>query len=151
MSAGEVHALAAECQGGVVFKGMCARAALWRGSAASFTDLTPKGCQTARISGAAGSYQVGVVRRKDATRSGVPAPGDRAAIWQGAADQWFDLNSLLPPDKYNASSAWAIEIGGERVRICGEASRYQVTNAGTTNESHVVPVVHPVLWTARLK
>jgi hypothetical protein len=150
MSAGEVRALTSDYEAGAAFKGMCARAALWRGTAASFTDLTPKGCQTARILAAAGRYQVGVVRSKDATRSGVPAPGDRAAIWQGAADTWFDLNSLLPPDKYNASSAWAIEIGDQAVRICGEASRYEITNGGTKHESHVVPIAHPVLWTARL-
>jgi hypothetical protein len=150
MSAGEVRALTPDYEAGAAFKGMCARAALWRGTAASFTDVTPRGCQTARILAAAGSYQVGVVRSKDATRSGVPAPGDRAAIWQGAADKWFDLNSLLPPDKYNASSAWAIEIGDQTVRICGEASRYEVTNGGTKHESHVVPIAHPVLWTARL-
>jgi hypothetical protein len=66
-------------------------------------------------------------------------------------DAQFDLNSLLPPDKYNASSAWAIEIVEQVVRICGEASRYEVTNAGTKHESHVVPIANPVLWTARLR
>ena len=44
-----------------------------------------------------------------------------------------------------------IEICGDAVRVCGEASRYEVRGAGTPQESHYVPVAHPVLWTARLR
>jgi hypothetical protein len=150
MHGSEVHALTADYQVGAAFKGMCARAAVWRGTAASFSDLTPVGFQTARLFGCAGDYQVGFVRRKDTTRNGSAGCDGRATVWQGEADRCFDLNSLLPPDKYNASTAWAIEIRGNELRICGEASKYEVTDAGTRLESHVVPLAHPVLWTARL-
>jgi hypothetical protein len=146
----EVRALTETYQAGVAFKGMCARAALWRGTAASFTDLTPGGFQTARIFGAAGDLQVGCVRKKDTTPDGGTGSDDRAAVWQGSADRWFDLNDLLPSDIYNASTAWAIEIRGQDVLICGGAIRYEASHPGTGQESHAVPVMHPVLWTARL-
>jgi len=68
----------------------------------------------------------------------------------GNADRWFDLNALLSTKKYNASVAWAIEIRGDAVHACGEASWYEVSDPGTAQESHFVPVAHPVLWTARL-
>ena len=150
MFASEVRALTDTYQAGVAFKGMCARAALWRGTATSFSDLTPAGFQAAQIFGAAGPYQVGLVRRKDTTRNGSTGCDDRAVVWQESADRWFDLNDLLPPDTYNASTAWAIEIRGQDVRVCGAAIRYEATHAGTKHESHAVPVSHPVLWTARL-
>jgi hypothetical protein len=150
MPASEVQALDGELQIGIVWKGMCARAAFWRGTAASFVDLTPAGIQTARALGAAQGYQVGFVRTRDNTRNGNAGCDNRAVLWQGAADRWVDLNALLPADKYNASTAWAIDIRGDSVRICGEASRYEADRAGTPQESHFVPVAHPVLWTARL-
>ena len=145
----EVRALTETYQAGVAFKGMCARAALWRGTAASFADLTPKGFQTARIFGAAGPFQAGFVRKKDTTPDGGSGSDDLAVIWQESADRWFNLNDLLPSDTYNASTAWAIEIRGDEVRICGGAMRYEATHPGTKQESHAVPVMHPVLWTAR--
>ena len=150
MPASEVRALTEAYEAGVAFKGMCARATLWRGTAASCSDLTPDGFETARIFGASGPYQVGFVRRKDTTRNGSTGSDNRASLWRGTAGAWFDLNSLLPSDKYNASSASALEIRGQQIRICGEASRYEAAHAGTRNESHAVPVAHPVLWTARL-
>lgn len=150
MSASEVQALDGELQVGIAFKGMCARAGLWRGTAASFQDLTPKGFQAGRALGAARGFQVGFVRVKDTTRNGSTGDDNRAVIWQGAADRWFDLNALLPPKTYNASVAWAIEIRGDTVQVCGQASRYELSHPGTPQESHAVPVAHPVLWTARL-
>ncbi len=146
----EVQALDGELQIGIAWKGMCARAGLWRGSAASFCDLTPKRFQSGRAFGGTQGFQVGFVRAKDTTRNGSTGDDNRAVLWQGAADRWFDLNALLPPKKYNASVAWAIEIRGDVVHVCGEASRYEVSHPGTPQESHVVPVAHPVLWTARL-
>lgn len=146
----EAHALDGATQAGHVFKGMRARAALWRGTAASFVDLTPAGFETGRIHAAAGGFQAGMVREKDHMKNGTPGSDDRAALWQGAADRWMDLNALLPADKYNASTAWGMEIHDGELRICGEASRYEVSDPGTPRESHFVPVAHPVLWTARL-
>ena len=142
----EVHAIDGETQAGVAFKGLCGRAALWRGSAASFVDLTPAGFETSRAFGATNGYQVGFVRQKDTTRNGSTACDDRAALWHGAADDWTDLNVFLG-DAYNASVAWAIETGDGELRIGGEASRFEASDAGTPRESHAVPVAHPVIWT----
>jgi len=74
---------------------------------------------------------------------------DEAALWHGNADDWFSLNSVLPGDSgSNASVAWSIERDGERVRICGEASRCEGSGAGTDRESHFVPEAHAVIWTS---
>lgn len=148
--ASEIEALDGEYQIGSVFKGMCARAGLWQGSAASFRDLTPKGFQTARAYGAAQGLQVGMVRVKDVTRNGSTGCDNRAVLWEGAPDRWVDLNAMLPPD-YNASVAWAITVSGNEIRICGEASRYEATHAGSANEDHCVPIAHPAVWSARLR
>ena len=150
MQMSEVQALDGEFQVGAVFKGFRARAALWRGTAESFVDLTPAKFETGRVAGAAHGYQVGFIRQKDTTRDGSGGSDNRAVIWQGAADRWFDLNALLPSDRYNASSASAIDIRGDVVQVCGQAIRYELYHPGTPQESHAVPVAHPVLWTARL-
>jgi hypothetical protein len=146
----EVQALDGDLQVGSAFKGFRAHAGFWRGSAESFTSLTPKGFQTSRAHDATHGYQVGSVRVKEATRGGSGGSDDRAVIWQGAADRWFDLNALLPSSKYNASSASAIDIRGDVVQIGGRAIRYELYHPGTPQESHAVPVAHPVIWKARL-
>jgi hypothetical protein len=150
LPASEVQEFDGELQIGIAWKGMCARAGLWRGTAASFRDLTPKGFASGRAYGGTRGFQVGFVRAKDTTRNGSTGNDNRAVLWHGAADRWFDLNALLPAKKYNASVAWAIELRGDAVYVCGEASRFEVRDPGTPQESHVVPVAHPVLWTARL-
>src|SRR5262249_8119714 len=150
MPMSEVQALDGELQIGIAFKGMCARAALWRGTAASFCDLTPQGFESARALDGMNGFQVGFVRVKDTTGNGGTGEDNRAVLWQNAANRWFDLNALLPEKKYNASVAWAIEIRDDIVRICGEASRYELKNPGTPYETHMVPVAHPVLWSSRL-
>lgn len=149
-SMSEVQSLDGDLQIGVAFKGMCARAGTWRGSAATFADLTPPGFETGRAIGGAGGYQVGFVRVRDTTKDGGGGSDNRAVLWQGSADCWLDLNAMLPATKYNASVASAIEIQGGTVYICGEASRFEIDRLGTPYETHVVPVAHPVLWTARL-
>lgn len=146
----EALALDGETQVGITFKGSAARAALWRGTAASFVDLTPAGFEVGRALDAAGGSQVGFVRRKDVTRNGSSNLADQAVLWQGTSDRWFDLNALLPPaGGLNASVAWAIEWLDDRVQICGEASRYEVSDPDTDRESHVQPEVQAVIWTAR--
>lgn len=149
MSMSEIQDLDGELQIGTAFQGLRARAGFWRGSAESFTDLTPKGYQTARASGGMQGYQVGFVRRKDLTSGGSGGSDNCAVIWQGSADCWVDLNALLPSVKYNASRALAIDIRGDVLQIGGEASRYELYHPGP-QESHAVPVAHPVIWTARL-
>jgi hypothetical protein len=93
---------------------------------------------------------VGFVRRKDTTPNGSGGDDNRAVLWQGAGDRWFDLNALLPAKTYNASVAFAIEFRDNMVLICGEASRYEIKDPGTPQECHIVPIAHPVLWTAQL-
>jgi hypothetical protein len=146
----EVDGLDDGLQIGIAWKGLCARAALWRGDAASFTDLTPHGFETAGAHAGARGWQVGYVRAKDTTRDGSTGSDNRAVLWQGAPDRWVDLNALLPARRYNASVAWAIAVVGDELRVCGEASRYEARDPDTARESHFVPVAHPVVWTARL-
>jgi hypothetical protein len=144
----EIQALDGDLQIGTAFKGFRARAGVWRGTPDSFIDLTPNGYQTARAGGGQRGYQVGSIRKKDTTRGGSGGSDNCAVIWQGAADRWFDLNALLPSSKYNASTASAIHIKGDVLQIGGEASRYELYHEGP-QESHAVPVAHPVIWTAR--
>ena len=151
MAMSEIQAIDGEWLIGIAFKGMRARAGLWRGTGSSFEDLTPKRFQTARAVGGARGFQVGFVRAKDTTPNGSSGSDNRAVIWQGAADRWMDLNTLLPVEKYNASVAWSIDIRGDVVQVCGEASRYEATKPGTKFEDHAVPMAHPVIWTARLR
>lgn len=146
----DAYALDADNQVGVAFKGLTARAALWRGTAAAFVDLTPLGYEVGRVFHAAGGWQAGLVRREGVTRNGSSSLADQAALWQGSNDRWFDLNSLLPPRSgLNASVAWSIDCRGDSVQICGEASRYEVSDPGTDRESHFVPIAQAVVWTAR--
>lgn len=150
MTMSEVHDLDGELQIGSVFKGMRAQPAVWRGSAASFSSLIPKGFQTGVAYSGAGGFQVGYVREKEMTANGTPGSCNRAVLWQSDANRWIDLNALLPEKKYNASIAWSIELSGDDVRVCGQADYVEIQNSGTKNESHAVPVSHPVLWTAKL-
>jgi hypothetical protein len=71
-------------------------------------------------------------------------------LWLGAAERRVDLHALVPPP-FNASVAWATEVGEGVLRICGEANRYEVADAGTDRESHFLPEARAVLWTARLR
>ena len=150
MAMGEVRALDGDTQVGTVWKGFRSRAALWRGTAASFVDLTPAKFEAGAASGAASGYQVGSIRAKDNTRGGSPGSDNRGVIWQGAVDRWFDLNALLPSEKYNASIAIAIDIRNGVVQVCGQAIQYELSHGGTPQEGHAIPVAHPVVWTARL-
>ena len=150
MPISQVQSFDDEYQIGIAWKGMRARAALWKGSAESFIDLTPKGFETSSAYSGRQGYQVGSVRPKDLTRSETPGYDNRAVLWQGDSNHWFDLNGLLEPKGYNASVAWAIEVIDGKLHICGEALKYEVGNPGTPSESHFLPVAHPVLWTAHL-
>jgi hypothetical protein len=99
-------------------------------------------------------------RRRLSQRHGRHSPGrqrgaaslaDQAALWQGANDRWIDLNALLPAQSgLNASAACSIECRGGRMYICGEASRYEVSDPDTDRESHFRPASKAVVWSARL-
>jgi hypothetical protein len=145
----EIFAIDGEFQVGVAFKGIKARAGLWRSTAASFVDLTPADYEVGRAFHSSGGWQVGFVRRLDMTRNFSSNLLDEAALWRGSSDDWFNLNSVLPASSgLNASVARAIERAGGQVRICGAASRCEVSDAGTDRESHFVPEARAVIWTA---
>ena len=145
-----VQAIDGAQQIGQAWSGMCPRAALWEGTAASFRDLTPDGFEAGGALDGTHGFQVGFVRARDTTPNGSSGSDNRAVVWQGGAGRWFDLNALLPAGKYNASLASAVEVRGDAVLISGEASRYESMHPGTPQETHTVPVAHPVLWSARL-
>jgi hypothetical protein len=149
MPASEVYAIDGDRQIGYAFKKLAARAVVWQGTAASAVDLTPDGFEESRAFDGAHGYQVGLVRERSTTRNGSSACDDRAAIWQGAADRWFDLNALLPKP-FNSSNAWALHVTGDRILICGEARQVETSDAGTPRESHYVPAAQAVLWTATI-
>lgn len=148
MPSSEVHALDGERQVGIAFKQLSARAVLWQGTAASARDLTPVGFEESRAFDGACGWQVGLVRERSSTRSGAGASDDRAVIWQGAPDCWFDLNALLPAP-FNASTAWGLCVTANEVLVCGEASRVETSEAGTARESQYVPLAQAVLWRAQ--
>ncbi len=151
MPASEVRVLDNELQAGTAFNGMCARAVLWNGSVESFRDITPSGFQTGRIYGGKLGYQVGFVRKKDTTKNGSSGVDNRAMLWQSSAENCFDLNSLFQPNTHNASVAHSIEIAERKIKIGGQACRYEVTDANTPHESQTMPVAQPVVWTACMK
>lgn len=149
MPASEVHALDGALQVGYAFDERAARAMLWHGTAASARDLTPAGHAEARAFDGTNGYQVGFVRARLTTPSGLSAFDNRAVIWQGTPDSCFDLNAVLPAP-FNASVAWALCFTDDTVKVCGEALRVDVSDAGTAREYHGVALAQAVVWTARL-
>lgn len=149
----EVAACDGEAVAGVAFRGTKARAALWGGSSSSsFVDLTPEGFQVGHVLAAAHGFQVGAVRDTDVTGSGMASLADRAALWRGTAGSFVDLNALLPPESgLQASKAYGLERQGDRLVVCGEASRFEVSDAGTDRESHVQPERQAVVWSVQIR
>lgn len=148
MPASELYALDGELQVGYAFADDGARALLWRGTADSVRDLTPTGFTEARAFDGADGFQAGFIRPRASTPSGVAALDDRAVLWHGAADRWWDLNAVLPTG-FNASVAWAVHVTDDSVSVCGEARQIVVQNEGTDQESHGLEHSQAVLWTAR--
>jgi len=72
------------------------QAILWRGSAASFVNLTPTSGREAWALGVSDGTQVGVVVVSDGEA--------HAAMWKGSADGWIDLN---PAGAYSSSATCA--------------------------------------------
>ena len=96
-----------------------ARAALWTGSAASFVDLTPRGCRDSWAYACARGRQVGW-----ATRSAKGARS-RAILWSGSAADYLDLQDLVPPP-WNRSSAVDIAVDGASLKIVGTISQLAI-------------------------
>jgi hypothetical protein len=132
-----------------VWTGRGGRAALWRGSAASFVDLSPADQEGARAGDCAGGYQVGHCQAALATRGEVASLALRAALWAGTADSHVDLQAFVPPP-WNASSASAVEVRGDRLRIVGEVTQFVVEGELTPSEQHLMVAEAPGVWEAIL-
>ncbi len=89
-----------------------AHAGLWTGTAGSFVDLHPAGAIESVALGVSGGRQVGWV-------SFMPY-GEQASIWDGTADSYFNLHSLLGPG-YSSSRANGIEVVNGEIRVVGNA------------------------------
>jgi len=115
-------------QVGLVWSKEGAHGALWKGSAASLVDLTPKGFKSARALDCAGGFQVGFTMKRECLASGIASLEGRAVLWHGS-NAYLDLQELLPAP-WNASSAQKLEISGDTLRICGTASQVATSGAG---------------------
>ncbi len=124
-------------------------AALWRGDAASFVDLTPKGNERAHADDCAQGYQVGYCQAKLDTRGGFASMATRATLWAGTAASHVDLHAFVPAP-WNASTADAIEVSDGRLRIVGEASQFSVRGELTKQEEHLIVAQVPIVWEAQL-
>lgn len=120
-------------------------AALWRGSAESFIDLTPEGHESAHASGCARGLQVGHVQIKATTASGAGSMATRAALWRGSSASFVDLHSFVPAP-WNASSAAAVEVRDGLVRIVGTLTQFAATNELTPRESQYLVANQPAVW-----
>ncbi len=120
-------------------------AALWRGSAESFVDLTPPGHEAAHASGCARGHQVGHVQVKATTTSGGGSMATRAALWRGLASAFVDLHSFVPAP-WNASSAAAVEVRDGLLRIAGTVTQFGATDELTPRESQYLIANRPVTW-----
>jgi hypothetical protein len=108
----EVRGMAAGVQVGYVTLANRDRAAVWRGSAESFVDLTPPGWAM-RLHATTGRLHVG-----DGGFSTLAGPW----INFGTVDSWLDLRQFLPPPYTSFASARAVYQDGDRVYVGGWAT-----------------------------
>lgn len=123
--------------------------ALWRGTAASFVDLTPRGAVAGAAWGCAAGFQAGFVQEREATRSGTASLLTRAALWRGDAASFVDLHALVPPE-WNASSAQAIDLVDGVLCIAGCVEQVGIENETTPRESHWLAAQRGAVWRTRL-
>ena len=92
------------------------RPCLWRGDAASWTDLLPDGYEGGSADHCAAGFQVGVahVTLKEEV--------SHAMLWGGSAKEFLDLHTAVKDFPFNRSSARALLIEGRKLRIVGSAS-----------------------------
>ncbi|MFN0133780.1 MAG: GC-type dockerin domain-anchored protein [Phycisphaerales bacterium] len=93
------------------------RAALWRGTAASFVDFNPSG-QFSMFLATTGRVHVGLL-----TQSNL----GRAAINFGAPTAWLGLHQFLPAEYGSFSSANAVYQDGDRIYVGGWAESSQTS------------------------
>jgi hypothetical protein len=127
-------------QVGVVWDGeLAGGAAVWSGTPESFVSLGPKGFVRSQASHCARGFQAGWVCLKD---RGMLI---RAALWNGAAEDWLDLQEFVP-SPWTASWVCDIDVSGDRLRIMGTAQQAVMSSGYEANAGQV-----PVIWEARLR
>jgi hypothetical protein len=127
-------------QVGIAWHGeLAGRAALWSGSPETYRNLGPEGFVRSRASHCARGFQTGWVARNG---RGMLI---RAALWNGAADDWLDLQDFLP-DPWTASWVRGLSISGDRLRILGTAQQAVMSGNYEVNAGQA-----PVIWEARLR
>jgi hypothetical protein len=111
------------------------RASLWRGTSASWVDLTPTDhpYATSGARDAFGGQQVGYAFVNDELR---------ASLWSGSGASWVDLSAYLPAD-YIQSEAFGISSDGVNIYITGFGHR-----GGGVVEAWMLtqPVPEPETW-----
>ncbi len=101
---------------------------VWRGSAASMTNLLPDGCTAGRAADVLEGIQVGSVRR---------GGFERAALWSGTAASHVDLHELVGGD-WTDSAAQSIHRREGVLRILGEVRRMAPDRKGIAARQVVV-------------
>jgi hypothetical protein len=118
---------------------MAGSAAVWSGSPKSYRKLGPKGFVRSGASHCARGFQAGWVGRKD---RGMLI---RAALWNGEAEDWLDLQDFLP-DPWTASWVRGLYVSGDRLLILGTAQQAVMSGGYEVNAGQA-----PVIWEARLR
>jgi hypothetical protein len=118
---------------------LAGRAALWSGSSETFRNLGPDGFVRSHASHCARGFQAGWVARKD---RGMLI---RAALWNGAAEDWLDLQDFLP-DPWTASWVRGLYVSGDRLLILGTAQQAVMSGGYEVNAGQV-----PVIWEGKLR
>ncbi len=95
------------------------RAALWGETPESFENLHPdiEGVENSRIRGMADGIQVGDIFYGDDINQDPPS---HAFLWFGAADDYFDLHTVLPYN-YSSSTALGVEKINGDIHVVGYA------------------------------
>ncbi|MCM2257821.1 MAG: hypothetical protein NDJ94_19475 [Vicinamibacteria bacterium] len=148
-SLSEASWVADEEQVGVRWTHKGSAPALWRGSAVSFVDLTPRGHESGYASGCARGHQVGHVQVQANTASGSGSMATKAALWRGDAASFVDLHACVPAP-WNASSAAAVEVRDGLLRIVGTVTQFSTTDELTPRETQYLVANRAALWDTRL-
>ena len=89
------------------------RAALWRGTADSFIDLTPGNFPSADAKACVHGVQVGQVSTKPDNRG-----ARRAALWTGSGQSFVNLHDVVPAP-WTDSWAVDVQVDGSVMRVLG--------------------------------
>lgn len=114
-------------------------AALWTGRARSHVNLGPEAYKQSRACACALGFQVGWMAKLDRGML------TRAVVWGGSAEQLLDLQDFLP-EPWNVSTALALHVDGDRLRVIGSATQAVKSGNYEVNAGQV-----PVVWEMRLR